>query len=225
MWLLEDNGKALRNPGMGWVFHYYDDKLEEYGRELPPGDTLDEFPGMAVAYMRLPWSLIEPERDRFHWDVIDIPAQQWLRSGKRIALRFTSAESGAPTFATPEWVKRAGASGYYFEPGKGVVATSQHWEPDYRDPVFLAELDRFLRAAAARCDGKPAWTSWMLAASAFGEKGTPYLAACARMMLQPFAASLIFTVSIFGGLNLSAMTISHFKGAAAKSLITVSSRA
>jgi hypothetical protein len=42
---------------MGWVFHYYDDKLEEYGRQLPKGDTLNDFPGMTVAYMRLPWSL------------------------------------------------------------------------------------------------------------------------------------------------------------------------
>ena len=152
---LQDNGKGLLNPGMGWVFHYYDDKLEEYGRQLPKGDTLNDFPGMAVAYMRLPWSLIEPERGVFHWDVIDTPARQWMQSGKRIALRFTSAESHEPTFATPEWVKRAGARGYYFEPGKGVVAVSQHWEPDYDDPVFLAELDQFLAAAAARYDGQP----------------------------------------------------------------------
>jgi hypothetical protein len=151
---LQDNGRALLNPGMGWVFHYYDDKLEEYGRWLPEGDTLNDFPGMAVAYMRLPWSLIEPERGVFHWDVIDAPARRWMQSGKRIALRFTSAESNEPAFATPEWVKQAGARGYYFELGKGVVAASKHWEPDYRDPVYLAELDGFLAAVAARYDGE-----------------------------------------------------------------------
>jgi len=29
------------------------------------------------------------------------------------------------------------------------------WEPDFDDPVFLAKLDRFLAAAAARYDGDP----------------------------------------------------------------------
>jgi hypothetical protein len=29
------------------------------------------------------------------------------------------------------------------------------WEPDYDDPVFLAKLDRYLAAMAARYDGNP----------------------------------------------------------------------
>ena len=41
----EDNGTALVNPGMGWVFHHYDNSLTNYGANLAPADTVDEFPG------------------------------------------------------------------------------------------------------------------------------------------------------------------------------------
>jgi hypothetical protein len=210
---LQDNGKALLNPGMGWVFHYYDDKLEEYGRQLPKGDTLNDFPGMAVAYMRLPWSLVEAERGRFHWDVIDVPARQWVQSGKRIALRFTSAESDELTFATPEWVKRAGARGYYFEPGKGVVEASRHWEPDYQDPVFLAELDHFLEAAAERYDGQPGVD--FVDVGSFGVWGEGHTLSSSMRAYDgaTIAGSLTCTASTSGARNWSATMISRCRGA------------
>lgn len=171
---LGDNGHALINPGMGWVFHYYDNKLEEFGRELGSDDALDGFPGMAVAYLRLPWSVLEPQEGQIRWDLIDTPAQTWLRHGKRIAFRFTSAESQEPVFATPEWVKKEGAKGVYFEPGR-VAVQSKHWEPDYGDAVFLAALDRFLGKIAARYDGKP-WIDFIDVGSfgVWGEGHTLY---------------------------------------------------
>ena len=58
-------------------------------------------------------------------------------------------------WATPEWVQKAGAKGYDFRPGKGVEPDGPFWEPDFDDPVFLAKLDRFLAAMAARYDGNP----------------------------------------------------------------------
>ena len=43
-----DNGTALVNPGMGWVFHHYDNGLRNYGANLAPADTVDEFPGAST---------------------------------------------------------------------------------------------------------------------------------------------------------------------------------
>ena len=35
-----DPGAALDNPGMGWVFHYYDNSIQRYGsRPLTPSMT------------------------------------------------------------------------------------------------------------------------------------------------------------------------------------------
>ncbi|MGC8785535.1 MAG: DUF4832 domain-containing protein [Armatimonadota bacterium] len=149
-----DTGEALVNPGMGWVLHYYDNIPENYGSRLEPSDTVDDFPGLSVVYLRIPWSYIEPEEGRFNWSVLDTPAQRWIARGKQIALRISCSESWT-RWATPEWVHRAGAKGYDFEPGVGVKEGGPYWEPDYDDPVFLQKLENFLAALAKRYDGNP----------------------------------------------------------------------
>lgn len=149
-----DHGRALVNPSMGWVLHHYDNSLEKYGSKLALEDTVDDYPGVSVIYLRLAWGLLEPEEGRFNWSLVDAPAQKWIAKGKQIALRLSASESGME-YATPKWVERAGAKGYRFTPGKGEEAQGRCWEPDYNDPVFLAKLENFLKAAAARYDDSP----------------------------------------------------------------------
>ncbi len=152
----QDTGAGLTNPGMGWVFHHYDNSIQNYGVDLEPSDTVDEFPGVGVIYLRLAWSHVEPEESKFNWSVVDTPAQRWIAKGKQVAFRFTASESGKDQpYATPEWVRKAGAKGHFVDPRKGIVPDGFIWEPDFDDPVFLAKLDRFLAAAAARYDGNP----------------------------------------------------------------------
>ncbi len=150
----QDTGEVLVNPGMGWVLHYYDNIPQNYGSRLEPSDTVDDFPGLSVVYLRIPWSYLEPEEGQFNWSVLDTPAQRWIAKGKQIALRISCSESWM-RWATPEWVHRAGAKGYDFEPGVGVKEGGPYWEPDYDDPVFLQKLDNFLSALAKRYDGNP----------------------------------------------------------------------
>jgi len=154
----KDNGAALVNPSMGWVLHHYDNDIVRYGSKLEPWDTVDDFPGVGVIYLRLAWTYLEPEEGGFNWSVVDIPAQRWIAKGKKIAFRFTTYESlsNNPPNATPEWVVKAGARVF---PVRGRVGAAERYEPDYDDPIFLAKLDRFLAAAAARYDGDPnvAW--------------------------------------------------------------------
>jgi len=150
----KDTGVALENPGMGWVFHFYDNVPRNYGSKLAPSDTLDDFPGLTVVYLRIPWSYIEPEEGRFNWSVVDTPAQRWIAKNKQVAFRFSCSESWM-RYATPQWVEKAGAKGYNFRSGKGVVENGPLWEPDYDDPIFLQKLDRFFAASAARYDGNP----------------------------------------------------------------------
>jgi hypothetical protein len=158
-----DTGAALANPGMGWVFHHYDNDIVRYGSNLEPWDTVDEFPAVGVIYLRLAWAFIEHEEGKFDWSVVDIPAQRWIAKGKKIAFRFTAFESpgnGNPANATPEWVVKAGARVYPVRgrPGANRPAVPRY-EPDYGDPIFLDKLDRFLAEAARRYDGDPnvAW--------------------------------------------------------------------
>jgi hypothetical protein len=148
-----DTRTALVNPQMGWVFHYYDNSIRNYGSRLEPSDTVDDFPGLAVIYLRIPWSYLEPEEGKFNWSYVDIPAQRWIDKGKRIAFRFTVSES-VVKYATPKWVQDAGAKGYFFKGGQ-IVKDGPYWEPDFGNPIFLGKLENFLKAVAERYDGNP----------------------------------------------------------------------
>ena len=148
-----DSGAALDNPGMGWVFHYYDNSIQRYGSRLAASDTVDDFPGLTVVYLRLAWAYLEPEEGHFNWSVVDTPAQRWIARGKKVALRFTTSETGQ-TYATPEWVRKAGAQGT-FTKNRQVVTEGGVWEPNFDDAVFLEKLEGFMAAAGRRYDGNP----------------------------------------------------------------------
>lgn len=49
-----DHGRALINPQMGWTMHFYSNIITNYGSKLKPSDTLDDFPGLSCAYLRVP---------------------------------------------------------------------------------------------------------------------------------------------------------------------------
>ena len=149
-----DNGRALINPGMGWTMHFYSNVPMNYGSQLEASDALAWFPGCSTVYLRVPWAYVEPEEGVFNWAILDTPAQRWIARGGKVAFRITCSENWL-RFATPEWVKQAGAKGVYWDYGKGVSTNGAFWDPDFVDPVFLAKLEKFLQAMAARYDGNP----------------------------------------------------------------------
>lgn len=149
-----DQGTALLNPAMGWTMHFYSNIPANYGSRLSAADTVDDFPGLSTVYLRIPWAYIEPQEGRFNWPILDTPAQRWIAKGKRIALRLTCSENWM-RFATPEWVKDAGAQGTFYTHGKGRDPDGAAWDPFFDDPVFLKKLDAFLAAAGARYDRNP----------------------------------------------------------------------
>ena len=151
-----DDGRPLSNPGMGFTMQYYSN-LPFYGDRLDPADTLEWFPSATVCYLRIPWSKLEPEEGVFNWSALDTPAQRWLRRGGQIALRVTASEHWL-RFATPEWVKDAGAKGteyvFGFEHSKTELpGGALPWDPDFGDEVFLSKLENLVRALAVRYDG------------------------------------------------------------------------
>ena len=143
-----DHGGALVNPGMGWTMHFYSWRIADYGSRLEPSDTLDDFPGLSVAYLRVPWSFVEPQKNKFAWETLDTPAQRWIDKGKKIALRINATESWM-FYATPKWVYDDGVPGFECDHETRIM------EPDYGDPVFLEHVEHFVDALADRYDGNP----------------------------------------------------------------------
>ena len=157
----ENTDEILVNPDMGLVMYHYSNRQWAYGQLQERGDTLDWFPGTGCVYFRLPWCLLEPEEGVYRWDLFDSYAAPWVAASKQVGFRLTCCESRY-AYATPEWVRKAGAKGWFFKmkmfkvfgrepPGEDL----EIWEPDYGDPVFLAKLENFLKAFARRYDGKP----------------------------------------------------------------------
>lgn len=151
-----DDRTPLANPHKGWYHHFPDNHPDKY-RIARDADLLG-FPGMDHVYLRLAWSYLEPKEGEFHWQVIDQIIEKWTAHGMGIAFRIscreTSTDRVEQQFATPRWVKEAGAHGGHFLMGKA-TGPDGPWEPKFDDPVFLEKLDRFLAAFAARYDGKP----------------------------------------------------------------------
>ena len=144
-----DNGRALENPSMGWVFHHYDNSIGSYGLPLGPAYCGDDFPGLAVAYLRLPWSDLEPVEGEIRWSILDTVIQRYVAAGRGFAFRFTTFEGGSE-YGTPGWVFEAGAGRH-----QAHVYGNECWEPDYDDPIYLEKLENFLRAAGERYDESP----------------------------------------------------------------------
>lgn len=148
--------EAIINPGMGWVHFHYSNRLWAYGGQQPAGDALDWFPGCSTIYFRIPWCYLEPEEGQFRWDLIDSYAQAWIERGKKIAIRVVASEDRF-AYATPEWVRKAGAKGvWYRRSGQSHCNPEvELWDPVFDDPVFLEKLGHFLAAMAKRYNGNP----------------------------------------------------------------------
>ena len=158
---LHDATRVLVNPHKGWYHHYPDNHINKYLIKSD-ADLLD-FPGMDHLYIRLAWAYLEPREGQFSWAVIDDLIGKWTAHGLGIAFRISCKETSTDRieqqYATPRWVKEAGAQGGHYKMGE-VLGPEGPWEPVWDDPVFLEKLDRFLAAFAARYDRQP-WVRYV----------------------------------------------------------------
>ena len=77
-----DTGEALVNPGLGWTLHFYSNLIENYGSRLTPSDTLEDWPGLSVIYLRVPWSFLEPQEGKFNWPLAGHDGQRRYKVGQ-----------------------------------------------------------------------------------------------------------------------------------------------
>ncbi|MCK0147216.1 beta-galactosidase [Arenibacter sp. F26102] len=159
-----DTLRPLVNPDKGWYHHMLDNGIESY--LVQDENDLTTFIGMDHLYLRLAWAFLEPEEGKYDWSYIDDIVEKYVPMGYKISFRITCKETGgAPgsvpievdgiRFATPYWVKEAGATGIE-RPEYG----SASWTPEWGNPIYLEKLDNFHRAFAQKYDGKP-WVRYI----------------------------------------------------------------
>jgi hypothetical protein len=154
-----DTITPLANPHKGWYHHLLDNAVNKY--PIKDQQLFASFPGMDHLYLRLAWSYLEPEEGKFDWSRIDEVIEEYVPKGYGISFRVTCKETGnypyavgqqqdGVNFATPIWVKNAGAKGTVTE-----AWNMKSWNPVWDDAVYLEKLDNFHKAFAARYDGQP----------------------------------------------------------------------
>jgi hypothetical protein len=159
---LWDSLTPLGNPGKGW-YHHLDD-IGPYCSGIRNDTLFHEFPDLDHLYLRMPWSYLEPKEGEFNWSLINEVVDQYVPLGYGISFSITSKGPGiypeavlqlveGVHYATPYWVREAGAEGHVTL--SGGTRDVYIWSPDWDDPVYLEKLDHFHREFAKRYDGKP----------------------------------------------------------------------
>lgn len=176
MW---DSVRVLENPHKGWYQHLLDNQIIKY--QVKDMNLFDAFPGMDHVYIRIAWSFLEPEEGKYDWRLIDEVVDKYVTKGYGVSFAITSKETGkcpivvgqekdGVQYATPAWVREAGAKGVETE-----AEGARSWSPDWDDPIYLEKLDAFQKAFANRYDGQP-WVRYVDIAS-IGEWGEGHTSA------------------------------------------------
>ncbi|HEX2954454.1 MAG TPA: DUF4832 domain-containing protein, partial [Bacillota bacterium] len=141
--------ELLVNPGKGWVLYGYDDNLNAFVNQ-----TENTWRVASVGYVRFMWSTLEPKEGKYQWAYIDNALNACISHGIKFAFGVMPANSSSPTeYATPKYVFDAGA--HYTQCTSNVIPGQNMVVPVWTDPIYLAKLEKFLRAVADRYDGNP----------------------------------------------------------------------
>ena len=180
MW---DTTRVLENPHKGWYQHLLDNQTIKY--QVKDMKLFESFPCMDHVYIRIAWSFLEPEEGKYDWHLIDDVVNKYVTKGYGVSFAITSKETGkcpivvgqekgGVQYATPVWVREAGAKGVETE-SEG----ARSWSPVCDDPVYLEKLDAFQKAFADRYDGQP-WVRYVDIGS-IGEWGEGHTSASTQI--------------------------------------------
>lgn len=155
---LVKTGEILVNPGKGIATfqHFNGDPLfpgrwSEKGplSFTPEIKTLEntDYPPTSLAYCRWYWNVLEPEKGKYNWKLIDNALLQSHRHGQTLQIRFMPQSSVGTEL--PQWYMKE-AHGFIMEERGEKV-----WQPDYRDPKFVEYWGALIRESGRRYDGHP----------------------------------------------------------------------
>jgi len=136
------NGDPL-NTGLTWTEGY----PIEY-RESKKTGPVENFPMTSIAYWRIYWRFLEPEKGKYRWDMIDKALDTAHAHGQSLMLRVAPYGTGEDN-DVPDWYRATVGP----EPAK--KRRIRKWRTDPENPLYAASFGRFIRALGARYDGHP----------------------------------------------------------------------
>ena len=154
---------VLTNPGIGFsTFQTFNgDPVNPLGKSWTEGYPVDYgkfdgnrrnkgYPDTTIAYLRINWRFLEPQKHRYNWELIDQALDTANERGQTLMLRVAPHGSRNNTdYTPPDWyVKEVG------EP-KRELPKKDMWLLDPEDPNYVKYFGGFIRALGKRYDGHP----------------------------------------------------------------------
>jgi len=134
------NGDTL-NVGTGWTEGFPID-YQEFDGDL----TNENHPMTSLAYFRIYWKFVEPEKDRYNWEMIDAALKTAHSRGQALLLRIAPYGTG-PERDVPDWYRKM--------MGKEEGLPDRKWQTDPEDPRYVKHFGGMIRDLGARYNGHP----------------------------------------------------------------------
>ncbi len=138
------NGDTLNN-GTGWT-EGFPIEYQEFGGDL----TNKNHPSTTIAYWRIYWKYMEPEKEVYRWDMLDKALAIAEKRGQTLLLRIAPYGTG-PEKDVPEWYREMVGSKTDWKYNNPV----NKWAVDPEDPRYTQYFGGFIRALGERYDGHP----------------------------------------------------------------------
>jgi len=139
------NGDKLNdlslNNGQGWTEGYPIDYQEWDGATLQN----ENHPDTTIAYWRVYWRFVEPERGRYRWDMFERAIQTAKERKQTLMLRIAPYGMGKDQ-DVPDWYRAIAGP----EPD-----VRKEWRTDGNNPLYAEAFGEFIRAIGERYDGCP----------------------------------------------------------------------
>jgi hypothetical protein len=180
------NGDPLY-PGTRWDDRGAPSEFDPFDGNLKH----DRYPQTTIAYCRWLWSVIEPQKGAFRWDIIDGALEAARVRGQTLQVRLMPYASDD----LPEWFWEAGG----VRQRKGT--TYGFREPDINHSLYIKHWGDVIRAFGQRYDGHPDLESFDIAyGGPWGEMGGNAGKAAAAKLVEAYLRSFRKTqlVSMLG---------------------------
>lgn len=154
--------EVLSNPGMGFMTfqRFNGDSLNE-GSGWTEGMPIDyqefdgdlsnlDHPSTTIAYWRVYWKFMEPEKGEYRWDMLDKALEMARSRGQSLLIRIAPYGTGAER-DVPQWYRAMVGD----EKEWGYSNPVNAWMVNPEDPRYAQYFGGLIRAMGERYDGHP----------------------------------------------------------------------
>lgn len=140
------NGDKL-NKGQGWT-EGFPVEYQKFGGDL----TNVHYPTTSIAYWRVYWKYLEPEKGQYRWDLLDQALRTARERGQTLMLRLPPyGRTREEKNDVPDWYREMVGDENDWEHR----TPREKWLVDPENPLYARYYGDFIRAVGARYDGHP----------------------------------------------------------------------